>query len=54
MKKMKVTIISEKSLDDLLDRIDKAAAKQEEREDRSIARTIWDFLNKPVIGKPRK
>jgi hypothetical protein len=53
MKKMKVTIISEKSLDDLLDRIDKAAAKQESKEERSLVRILWDFLNKQVIGKPK-
>ena len=54
MKKMKVTIISDKALDDLLNRIDRGAAKQEEKEERSIARMMWDFLNKPVIGRPRK
>jgi hypothetical protein len=54
MKKMKVTIISEKALDDLLNRIDKTTTKQEEKDERSICRTIWDFLNKPVIGKPRR
>lgn len=54
MKKMKVTIISEKALDDLLNRIDKTTAKQEAKEERSIARMMWDFLNRPVIGKPRK
>ena len=54
MKKMKVTIISEKALDDLLNRMDKNTARQEEKEERSIARMILDFLNKPVIGKPRK
>lgn len=51
MKKMKVTIVSEKALDDLLKRIDKNTARQEEKEERFIARLIWDFLSKPVIGK---
>ncbi len=54
MKKMKVTIISEKALDDLLNRIDENTARQKEKEERSIARIIWDFLSKPVIGKSRK
>jgi hypothetical protein len=54
MKKMKVTIVSEKSLDELLASIEKNIAIQEEKEERSIARMIWDILKKPVVGKSRK
>ena len=52
MKKSKVTIVSGKSLKDALEQMQRVADKLEERENRSMVRSMWDFVaKKPVIGK---
>ena len=52
MKKAKVTIVSGKSLKDTLEQIQRVADKLEERENRSMAASFWDFIaKKPVVGK---
>ena len=54
MKKIKGSIYSSKVIEDLLVRIEDLTERLERKENRSLARTAWDFLKKPVIGKPRK
>lgn len=50
--KAKMTLISGKSMGDMLEKMDKIVNKMEERENRSMVRAVWDFVaKKPVIGK---
>ena len=51
----KITIYSSKNMQDLCARIESIADKMEERENRSMVRSMWNILTKkPVIGKPRE
>jgi hypothetical protein len=48
----KITIYSSKSMKNLCERLEKIADKIEEKENRSMVRTAWNFVSKkPVIGK---
>lgn len=48
----KITIYSSKSMKDLCERMEKIADKIEEKENRSMAKSAWNFVSKkPVIGK---
>ena len=52
MKEAKVTVVSGKSMKDILEQMQLVVNKMEERENRSMARAAWDFVaKKPVIGK---
>ena len=51
--KIKRTIYSTKSVEELFKRLEILIEKQEARENKSLVRSALDFLKKPVIGKPR-
>lgn len=50
--KTKMTLVSGKSMGDILKQMERVADKLEEKENRSMARSVWDFIaKKPVVGK---
>ena len=50
--KKKITIYSNKSMKDLCDRMECIVERAEEKENRSMAKSVLNFVTKkPVIGK---
>ena len=50
--KNKMTIYSSKSMKDLCERMERLVDRIEEKENRSMARSTWNFMSKkPIIGK---
>jgi ABC-type phosphonate transport system ATPase subunit len=50
--KAKMTLVSGKSMGDILKQMERVADRLEEKENRSMMRSMWDFVaKKPVIGK---
>lgn len=50
--KVKMTLLSDKSMIDILDKMQYVADKMEEKENRSMAAGLWDLVSKkPVWGK---
>ncbi len=48
----KITIYSSKIMKDLCDRMERITDKIEEKENRSMTRSAWNFISKkPVVGK---
>ena len=48
----KITIYSSKSMKDLCERMERIADKIEEKENRSMTRSAWNFVSKkPIVGK---
>ena len=55
MKKVAITIASEKTLKDTLSQLQHVVDKMDEKENRSMAAGLWEFIaKKPVIGKRKK
>lgn len=51
----KIIVYSSESMKQTHDRLKILADKMEERENRSMVRSMWNILTKkPVIGKPRE
>jgi hypothetical protein len=50
----KITVYSSESIKETHDRLKILTDKLEERENRSMGRSLWNMLTKkPVIGKPK-
>ena len=50
--KKKITIYSSKSIKNLCDRMERIVERAEEKENRSMAKSVLNFVTKkPVIGK---
>ena len=51
----KIIVYSGESMKETHDRLKQLADKIEERENRSMVRSMWNILTKkPVVGKPRE
>ena len=50
--KSKMTLVSSKSMGDMLEKMERIVDNLDEKENRSMVRAVWDFVaKKPVIGK---